>query len=213
MHPSSPTRRSPSMKPQSLFQKSLLATSVALLLTGCGTTAAEEEVTQSELSTDESALLGLLPSCEEPEELAEVVEHACIHAELGPFEPVTAAALGAPVLVDVSTPHTAYNITLPSSATSWGWAGRVSFLPDESGEFAFLLSRHRGLRIYDAATGLEVARECRYQVPTEVCGALKTAIVADLEADTEYHLEFRSILSRNAAFSLVIEEAAHHHEE
>ncbi|WP_240356223.1 hypothetical protein [Myxococcus eversor] len=201
------------MKPQSLFQKSLLATSVALLLTGCGsTTAAEEEVPAAELSTDDSALLGLLPSCEEPEELAEVVEHACIHAELGPFEAATAAALGAPVLVDVSTPHTAYNLTLPWNTNSWGWAGRVSFLPDESGEFAFLLSRHRGLRIYDAATGLEVARECRYQVPTDVCGALKTAIVADLEADTEYYLEFRSVLSRNSTFSLVIEEAAHHHE-
>ncbi|MCP3165223.1 hypothetical protein [Myxococcus qinghaiensis] len=202
------------MKPQSLLQKSLLATGVVLLLTGCGGTApVEEEVTADELSAEESALLGLLPSCEEPEELAEVVEHACIHAELGPFEAATAAALGAPVLVDVSTPHTAYNLTLPWSTNSWGWAGRVSFLPDESGEFAFLLSRHRGLRIYDAATGLEVARECRYQVPTDVCGALKTAIVADLEADTEYYLEFRSILSRNAAFSLVIEEAGHHHEE
>ncbi|MCE9670884.1 hypothetical protein LY474_24045 [Myxococcus stipitatus] len=199
------------MKLESPFQKSVLAASVAALLAGCGTTdVEEEEVSREELARSEAALL---PSCEEPEELAEVVEHACIHAEVGPFEPVTAAALGAPVLVDVSTPHTAYNITLPANPSTWGWAGRVSFLPDESGEFAFLLSRFRGLRIYDAATGAEVARECRYQVPVDVCDVLKTAVVADLEADTEYHLEFRSLLPRNASFSLVIEEAAHHHEE
>ncbi|MFY1827455.1 hypothetical protein ACN47A_16155 [Myxococcus fulvus] len=202
------------MKPQSLLHKSLLATSVALLLTGCGTTAEEPAVQAEELSTSESALLfGALPSCDEPEELDEVIEHACIHAEMGPFEPVTAAALGAPVLVDVSAPHTTFNISLPRSTNSWGWAGRVSFLPDESGEFAFLLSRHRGLRIYEAATGTEVARECRYEIPAEVCGALKTTILADLEADTEYYLEFRSVLRRNASFSLIVEEAGHHHEE
>ncbi|MCP3099749.1 hypothetical protein LZ198_12815 [Myxococcus sp. K15C18031901] len=200
------------MKPESPFQKSLLAVGVAALLAGCGAPGAEEEVEQDALAQEEAALL---PSCEEAEELAEVTEHACIHAEVGPFEPVTAAALGAPVLVDVSTPHTAYNITLPTNTSGWGWgwAGRVSFLPDESGEFAFLLSRFRGLRIYDAATGAEVARECRYQVPADVCDTLKTAIVADLEADTEYYLEFRSLLRRNASFSLVIEEAAHHHAE
>ena len=139
-------------------------------------------------------------------------EHACIHAELGPFQSVTAAALGAPVLVDVSLPHTGYNVTLPAM-NFCGWGGRVGFIPDEAGEFAFLLSRHRGVRIYNAATGVEVARECRYSVPTSVCGALKTAIVADLEGGTEYHLQLLAIAERNSEFTLVIEEAAHDHEE
>ncbi|AGC48704.1 hypothetical protein MYSTI_07432 [Myxococcus stipitatus DSM 14675] len=188
--------------------KSLFASGVVLLLVGCGAPTEEEwESLESEVSTSEAALL---PACPASPELSEVVEHACVHAENGPFQPVTAAALGAPVLVDVSTPHTTYKLTLPTSTQSWGWAGRVSFLPDASGEFAFMLSRVRGLRIYDAATGVEVARECRYQVPADVCGALKTAIVADLQADTEYHLEFQALLSRNASFSLLIEEAAHH---
>ncbi|WP_342376876.1 hypothetical protein NVS55_36605 [Myxococcus stipitatus] len=192
------------------LSKSLFASGVLLLLVGCGAPTEEELGSlESEVTSSEAALL---PACPASPELSEVVEHACVHAELGPFEPVTAATLGAPVLVDVSTPHTAYNITLPPSSQSWGWAGRVSFLPDASGEFAFMLSRERGLRIYDAATGAEVARECRYSVPTDVCGALKTAIIADLEAGTEYHLEFHALLSCNASFSLLIEEAAHPHE-
>ncbi|WP_338863229.1 hypothetical protein [Myxococcus stipitatus] len=190
------------------LRRSLFVSGVVLVLTGCGAPTDEElESVESEVSASEAALL---PACPASPELAEVVEHACVHAEHGPFQPVTASALGAPVLVDVSAPHTTYNITLPSNPQSWGWAGRVSFLPDASGEFAFMLSRERGLRIYDAATGAEVSRECRYQVPANVCGALKAAIIADLTADTEYHLEFHALLSRNASFSLLIEEAAHH---
>jgi hypothetical protein len=144
--------------------------------------------------------------------MAEVAEHACVHSDFGPFQPVTAAALGAPVFVDVSAPHTAYNITLPAHSFH-GWAGRVAYIPEESGEFAFLVSRYRGLRIYDAATGVEVARECRYSVPSNVCGSLKKGIVADLEAGVEYHLEFRALAERNSQFTLVVEEAAHDHTE
>ncbi|GHG80313.1 hypothetical protein GCM10012319_33170 [Comamonas sp. KCTC 72670] len=183
---------------------------MALLLAGCGAPVEEETPDTAALESSEDALLNLLPACEEPEELEHVVEHACLHAEYGPFEPVTAAALGAPVLVDVSQAHTAYQVTLPKRS-QFNYAGRVSFLPDESGEFAFMLSRHRGLRIFEAATGIEVARECRYNIPTNVCSGLKTALIADLEADTEYHLEFRSLLPSNAAFTLIIEEAGHHH--
>lgn len=203
------------MKLEFPFKQSLLATSVAVLLAGCGTPVEDEapEAVSPEaaaLESREEALFNALPACEEPEELEHVVEHACYHAEYGPFEPVTAAALGAPVLVDVSQAHTAYQVTLPQRSP-WNYAGRVSFLPDESGEFAFILSRQRGLRIFEAATGTEVARECRYTVPTDVCSSLKAATIADLEADTEYYLEFRSILPSNAAFTLIIEEAGHHH--
>ncbi|MFY0569723.1 hypothetical protein ACN28E_38660 [Archangium lansingense] len=192
---------------KNVFKKSLLASGVALLLTGCGsTTEAESQPSSLEAREDE-----LLSACGEPEatELLEVAEHACFHGEYGPFEAVTAAALGSTPFVDVSAPHTAYNITLP--ARGYGYGGAVNFIPEESGEYAFFLSRHRGLRIFNGNT--EVARECRLQVPEETCGSLRTAVVADLEANVEYRLEFKAIFPQNSQFTLVVEEAAHHHEE
>lgn len=189
---------------KNLLKKSLLVPSVVLLLTGCGTTAYEEEEASLESQQQE-----LLTACTEQEELAEVAEHACVHGEFGPFESVTAASLGTVPFVDVSAPHTAYNITLPATGT-FGYGGSVMFTPEESGEYAFLLSRQRGLRIFDGAT--EVARECRYAVPDDVCGALRTAIVADLEAGVDYRLEFKALVRRNSQFTLVVEEAAHHDE-
>jgi hypothetical protein len=196
------------MKMEHLFKKSLLAAGAAALLAACGTPTPEETAPEASMASQQD---GLLASCD-PVELAEVAEHACVHSDFGPFEPVTAAALGAPVFVDVSAPHTAYVITLPADPVQ-GWAGRVAYIPEESGEFAFLVSRYRGLRIYDAATGAEVARECRYSVPTNVCGSLKKGIVADLEAGVEYHLEFKAIAERNATFTLLVEEAGHEHTE
>lgn len=188
-----------------LLKKSLLAPGVALLLTGCGATAPQEEVAP-EVQQQE-----LLAACAEQEELAEVAEHACVHAEFGPFEGVTAAPLGTVPFVDVSAPHTAYNITLPANPV-FGYGGSVMFMPEESGEYAFLLSRVRGLRIFNGDT--EVTRECRYTVPGDVCGELRTAIVADLEAGVDYRLEFKAVAARNSQFTLLIEEAAHHaHEE
>lgn len=201
------------MKMEHLFNKSLLTAGAAALLAACGTPTPEESTQQPvEASSLADQQYGMLASCD-PVELAEVAEHACVHSDFGPFEPMTAAALGAPVFADVSAPHTAYVITLPTDPTSQGWAGRVAYIPEESGEFAFLVSRYRGLRIYDAATGAEVARECRYSVPTNVCGSLKKGIVADLEAGVEYHLEFKAIAERNSTFTLLVEEAGHEHTE
>jgi hypothetical protein len=188
---------------KNLFQKSLLASGVALLLTGCGSTVEPQESMETQQHE-------LLAACAEPAEMAEVAEHACVHGDLGPFEAVTAAALGTYPFVDVSVPHTAYVITLPADP-SGGWGGAVNFMPEESGEYAFLVSRRRGLRIFNGTT--EVARECRYDVPEEVCGSLRTAIVADLEAGVEYRLEFKAIAECNSQFTLVVEEAAHDHAE
>lgn len=193
---------------KNLFKKSLLASGVALLLTGCGGTEAEPQQPALEERQDT-----LLAACEEPEasEIIEVAEHACVHGDSGPFEAVSAAPLGTYPFVDVSVPHIAYNITLPADASAGGWGGAVNFLPEETGEYAFLLSRKRGLRIFDGTT--EVARECRTEVPEEVCGSLRTAVVAALEAGVEYRLEFKAIKEKNAQFTLVIEEAAHDHVE
>jgi hypothetical protein len=199
------------MKTLHLFKKTLLAAGAAALFAGCGTTTAETPETASEASLNSQEQV-LLASCD-PVEMAEVAGHACVHSDFGPFDSVTAAALGAPVFVDVSIPHTAYTITLPANPNGQGWAGRVAYIPEESGELLFLVSRYRGLRIYEAATGIEVARECRYNVAGTVCGSLKTGILADVEAGVEYHLEFRAIAERNSQFTLVIEEAGHHHGE
>jgi hypothetical protein len=186
-----------------LFKKGLLISSVSLLLTACGGTELQPE--PRELETERSDLLA---ACTETPELAEVAEHACVHGDSGPFQNVTAAALGTIPFVDVSLPHIAYVITLPARTSSWGWGGAVNFLPEESGEFAFLTSRYPGLRIFNGTT--EVGLECRYQVPSEVCGSLRTALIADLEAGVEYRLEFWTYTQSNAQFTLVVEEAAHH---
>lgn len=190
---------------KNLFQKSLLASGVALLLTGCGSTVAEPQ----SLAEHEGKLLA---ACAEPEatEIIEVAEHACVHGDFGPFEAVSAAPLGTYPFVDVSVPHIAYNITLPADAAG-GWGGAVNFMPEESGEYAFLLSRQRGLRIFNGTT--EVARECRVQVPEEACTSLRTAVVAELEAGVEYRLEFKARAERNSQFTLVVEEAGHEHAE
>ncbi|PTL80708.1 hypothetical protein DAT35_28975 [Vitiosangium sp. GDMCC 1.1324] len=177
---------------------------MALLLTGCGTIESEEETS---LESQEQSLA----ACENTTELAEAAEHSCTHAELGPFQNVTAAALGTIPFVDVSVPHTAYVVTLPA-ASCGGYGGSVIFTPEESTEYAFLTSRSRGLRIFDGNT--EVTRECRYEVPQDVCGSLRAATIADLEAGKDYRLEFKAIRQTNAQFTLVIEETAHHdHEE
>ncbi|MFY0529772.1 hypothetical protein ACN28I_43620 [Archangium gephyra] len=193
---------------KNLFRKSLFASSVALLLSGCG--GIEAEPPEMELEERQDTLLA---ACAEPEatELLEVAEHACVHGDFGPFEAVAAAPLGTYPFVDVSVPHIAYNITLPVRTGAYGYGGAVNFIPEESGEYAFLLSRQRGLRIFNGTT--EVARECRVQVPEEACGSLRTAVVADLEAGVEYRLEFKALAQRNSQFTLVIEEAAHDHAE
>jgi hypothetical protein len=191
---------------KNVFKKSLLASGVALLLTGCGSTT-EAEPQESSLEQRQDALA----ACAEPEasELIEVAEHACVHGDFGPFQAVAAAPLGTIPFVDVSVPHIAYNITLP--ANGYGYGGAVNFIPEETGEYAFLLSRYRGLRIFNGTT--EVARECGVYVPEEACGSLRTATVAELEAGVEYRLEFKALFPQNAQFTLVIEEAAHDHAE
>ncbi len=194
---------------KNLFKKSLLASGVALLLTGCGSTT-EAESQEPSLEERQDTLLA---ACAEPEatELIEVAEHACVHGDFGPFEAVAAAPLGTYPFVDVSVPHIAYNITLPALASGYGYGGAVNFIPEESGEYAFLLSRQRGLRIFNGTT--EVARECGVYVPEEACGSLRTATVAALEAGVEYRLEFKALAQRNSQFTLVVEEAAHDHAE
>jgi hypothetical protein len=181
---------------------------LAMLMTGCGTTEAETPAAQQEAALELSAQpQELLAECD-PVETEEVIEHSCLHAESGPFQAVTAAALGTVPFVDVNLAHTAYNVTLPGCAGNYG--GSVIFTPEESTEYAFLLSRYRGLRIFDGDT--EVTRECRSSIPADVCGELKSVTLAPLEAGKDYRLEFRATRTTNSSFTLLIEEAEHEHE-
>jgi hypothetical protein len=189
-----------------LFKKTLLASGVALLLTACGGT-----VDESPEASLESQQLDLLAACTDTTALAEAAEHSCVHGDAGPFENVTASPLGTVSFVDVSAPHIAYVVTLPAKTSGIGWGGSVMFMPEESGEYAFLVSRKRGLRIFNG--DVEVTRECRYNVPEEVCTSLRTAILADLEAGVDYRLEFEATAQVNSTFTLVIEEAGHEHAE
>ncbi|RKH51975.1 hypothetical protein D7X96_01690 [Corallococcus interemptor] len=183
------------------------------LLAGCGTEEAPTPESQAPV-TQQSELLA---ACVDTEELAEVAEHSCIHAEHGPFESVTAAPHGGPSFVDVSVGHTAYNVTLPAiSYRQWtlGYAGSVIFTPEESTEYALLTSGYRAVRVVNAATNEEVGLECRYNIPQEVCGNLRTAVTAGLEGGVDYRVDLAAIVPQPATFLLIIEETGHgHHEE
>lgn len=189
-----------------LFKQTLLVSGVSLLLTACGGTV--DESPQASLEGQQHELLA---ACTDTTELAEAAEHSCVHGDSGPFQSVTASPLGTVSFVDVSTPHVAYVVTLPAKTSGIGWGGSVMFMPEESGEYAFMVSRKRGLRIFNG--DVEVTRECRYNVPEEVCTSLRTSILADLEAGVDYRLEFEATAERNSQFKLVIEEAGHGHAE
>ncbi|CAM4045136.1 TerD family protein [Corallococcus soli] len=192
-----------------LSTHALAAASAVLLLAGCGAT---EEQTAPEAVAPITQQSELLAACQDTEELAEAAEHSCHHAEYGPFESVTAAQFGGPSFVDVSAAHTAYNVTLPAIAyQQWtlGYAGSVIFTPEESTEYAFLTSGYRAVRIVNAATNEEVGQECRYNVPEEVCGSLRTAVTADLEGGIDYRVDFVAVVPQAATFLLIIEEIGH----
>jgi hypothetical protein len=194
------------------MKSSIPALSAAvLLLAGCGATEEQQSPESPAPVTQQSELLA---ACQDTEELGEVAEHACIHAEYGPFESVTAAPLGGPSFVDVSLGHTAYNVTLPAiHYKKWtvGYAGSVIYTPEETTEYALLTSGYRATRIFNAATNQEVGLECRYHVPKETCANLRTAVVADLEGGVDYRIEFAAIVPQPATFLLLIEEVGHDH--
>lgn len=200
------------MKLESLWKKTLLASSLSLLLAGCGPAASEPRASefaqssqlQQQEETEEPAIAAVCPA--EPE----LLDEACFHAENGPFQAVAAASLGNPSIPNVNKPHTAYNITLPADPL-YSYAGSVSFRPAETSEYAFFLSRKRAFKIYDG--DVLVSRECAAFIDETSCGSLQRMVMADLEAGKVYRLEFKAVLEQNATFTLVVEEAHHGHAE
>ncbi|WP_224368403.1 hypothetical protein [Hyalangium versicolor] len=196
------------MKKESLFKKILLSASLPFLLVGCGQ-ALEAPEELSAPAEQEELLVSTMATCEGPDE--ELVEHACFHGDNGPYTAVTAAAPGSTTIPNVNLPHTAFNITLPATSPCHSYAGSVTYRPAESGEFAFFLSRKRGLKIYDGTT--LVSKECSYLIDEAACGSLRRMVTADLEEGKVYRLEFEAVRQSNATFTLVVEEAGEHDHE
>ena len=144
---------------------------------------------------------GTADDIEDP--VAELSEHACEHAELGPFVSVTAGS-GATAPA-VNAPHTAYNIALPGSGGARG--GEVRYLASEDGEYAFMVNPAVPFVVL-GPDGQEVAVELELAISN--CPALARLKLVDL-APGEYRLVFGP--TDQAEVLLVVERGHHHHEE
>lgn len=135
-------------------------------------------------------------------------EHACLHAQHGPFRTVAALPGNGPADADVSAPHTAFTITLPADGAGLH-QGAVSYVPDESGELAFFLAAPVPLTILDP-NGQPLAIEVDAPVDPAECTALTHVRVADVVGGETYTLVFGP--SANASALLVVEHVECHEE-
>lgn len=111
------------------------------------------------------------------------IEHTCLHATHGPFASVSAAPYPGPVFSAISTPHTAYTVTLPSSGTEYG--GQVIYQPSTTGAFAFFLAPDVELTLYPSS-GLALTPVGEQAIGTEECAGLNTAVVFSLDENETY---------------------------
>jgi hypothetical protein len=131
-----------------------------------------------------------------------LVEHACFHAQFGPFVTVAGSATRTfpATAPNVNTSHTHYSVTLPGSPGSN--EGTVKFRPARTGDWAILASPDVSLLVLDAA-GATVPTLLRHAVPAGECAVLRDVHVVSLVAGQTYRL----VLGPSAATSigLVIE--------
>jgi cysteine-rich repeat protein len=134
--------------------------------------------------------------------LAEVIEHSCHHAVLGPFVNVAAQPRGSEAIPNVNAPHTAYVVSLTG-----GGAGEqlVSYTPVETGDYVLLLDSDGPLSV-ETQAGVAVAIETK-QAATG-CGALSQLWVVELEAGQQYHFAFGASAAGSA---LLLVDALHGH--
>ncbi|MCU0687988.1 MAG: hypothetical protein MUF34_38050 [Polyangiaceae bacterium] len=135
-------------------------------------------------------------------------EHACLHGQHGPFRTVTASPGSNAAGADVSEPHAAFTIGLPADGAGLH-QGAVSYVPDESGDFAFFLGASLPLTIL-GPDGQPLAIEVDASVDPAECTALTHAYVAELVGGATYTLVFGP--SASASALLVIEHAECHEE-
>ncbi|MBM4362003.1 MAG: hypothetical protein FJ104_04940 [Deltaproteobacteria bacterium] len=119
-------------------------------------------------------------TCVVPEE---VVEHACQHAQFGPFASAPAQPYPGFVFTDISPPHTAYDLTLPVAGS--GFQGAVLFRPIELGDHAVFTAPGVSVALYDGG-GVPVPVEREGEIAPTVCGELSRAHVFHFET-TEMH--------------------------
>lgn len=115
------------------------------------------------------------------------IEHACVHAEFGPFASATAQPYPGLITTDISTPHTAYTVTLPGAASQY--SGGTYYFPAVTGEFAFFVNHPSTLTLYDSSDNLVEALD-EGPVATEVCSLLSEVKIYELDEAEFYTVVF-----------------------
>jgi hypothetical protein len=108
-----------------------------------------------------------------------VLEHACLHAMHGPFEPLTAGT-GSAVGPDIGRPHTAWQMTLPSAEP-----GRYVYRPSMTGEYVYYLDRPLPLALRAQGAVLTPS----YVEPVSTCNGITEARVYSLTGGVRYDVE------------------------
>lgn len=132
-----------------------------------------------------SARAALEEGAEEPCLVGEeTIEHACAHAQLGPFQSTPAQSYPGFVFSDVNAPHTSYSVQLPGGAAPY--EGAVLYQPAVSGQFAFFVTPETALVVYDSA-GQVVAPVGDAPVDPALCAAMdhvSVLVLSDAETYT-----------------------------
>lgn len=115
------------------------------------------------------------------------VEHACAHAEFGPFDSVAAQPYPGAITSEISTPHTAYTVTLPGASSSY--SGGTYYFPAATGEFAFFVNPESTLTLYDSSDNL-VEGLAQGPVDADVCSFFSEVKIYELDENEIYTVVF-----------------------
>jgi hypothetical protein len=113
----------------------------------------------------------------------EVVGHACLHANFGPFAASAAQPHPGSIFSNIDTPHTAYNVTLPASGDAYH--GAVLYRPAASGDHAFFLAPGVPLSLFTSG-GAPVPLEREGTIPPELCALIERVGIAHLDETETY---------------------------
>jgi hypothetical protein len=133
---------------------------------------------------------------------APLIEHACFHAQFGPFVTLAGSATRSfpATTPNVNAAHTHYTVTLPGSPGAN--EGTVKYRPARTGDWAVLTGIGVDLLVLDAA-GAIVPTLLRHAVSADACGVLVEAHVVSLVAAQTYRFVFGP--SPGPSVGLVIE--------
>lgn len=138
-----------------------------------GADAGEQDAATREVPPDPVVEPGeLAAECPGGEEAIHAVEHACLHAEGGPFAEVEAVSEG--IAPSVSKPHTTYVVSLPNAESRW-----LSYAPRSTGLHVVYTSPSTRLVVEDAE-GVVIPATCEGPTVTAICPALPYQVQLDL---------------------------------